>query len=634
MKIVNKKRRLLLGGALSTVISGCVTTQQGHGSFLGQISSALGNVLDTLPGNARQRLGYEANQEAARIYAPIYETMMNMVAQTKNARAIYSVPIPVGLVQKTKAEQFLAHVESLPETLSDIQMAKLWPLLVEALGLPARRTKRRHHAASISLRDAAIHKVEYRRRYEANASQNEQIRVLRNVDSVQILPRQTAVVVMKAYCADKTLPAFGAGDLLTLRHIESFVKDERFGKQQIDLLRFAAKNPGVIRTTDLQFILWALQGYSKNGSPYMTKALMRRPDLLSVLETASPGATAALASAVQTAEFERFFASALESVAAPLRSLMGTVQTIEALADPQRAGNIIEQEIQRAIALGQTSERGNLSSIAAYSTLRPGVYAHAEGISSLKARATITNISSDPFEFVPYEWVAETKTERQRGNFTHAEYAEVGTHGSALKEDGSEAFAIAKAGLEKLSEKGFGAPEARPGTQLFDRFGNTMRSIHEWVLREYGELLPGGSIALKLAADIAGFVPIIGNIKSAYDFFFDEDLTPHERLMAGLGAIPVAGNIARAAGSADNIGKIVGKIIEGAQVAAKVTEPLRAIDDVTTLLGDLSEAMGQRIDLGNASRQLISDLLQHAQTATPIHYRRATDIIGGKPVFL
>ncbi len=599
------RRTFLIGCSAAGVstITGCITTQgSGTPSELGGAgSNVLGQVLKGVMGGAtdssgkhRDRMGYEVNAEAYRAYAPIFEQIQRM----RDPSQVHLPAVGGSIEQATQA--LLQEIEKLPETLSDVQMAQLWPRLRTFVhSLTADSAARRqafwdgyesmHRPLAglmpVSLLAQAIPGTQQgapRRRRYSDAAAHPSAQVIKDVARIRIRPGQTARIVMNGYCSDKTLFAFGYGQPLTLRPARDFIGRDRFGHIQMALLKFSAENPGLISKEDMQFMLWALQAKETNGSPYYLQALMQRHDLLQKLDAASPGALAELQQSVMIDDLTQRLAQMLRQNLPPeVRQLLGNPNIVGVLANPQAAPDFIAQELERMAPQNAPAHisRQPVRPEAAYSTLAPGVYAHAIGSARLQATVTLTNMSSVDYEFVPHEIVAETKTQNQRGVFDRINRAAIYDHPVYQSWDRAETIRSVATLTEALTRKGLGAIGFKPGDETYERFSRAMSQLHE------GSLF--GALRTPTAQTIISAIPILGNIKSAFDLF-DPDASPYERVLAAFGMIPGYGNLVRIAGGAGKVAKVAqwaldNKVPRWLAKASDRTEFLRQINDLATL---------------------------------------------------
>jgi len=406
---------------------------------------------------------------------------------------------------------------------------------------------------------------------------------LQDTSRLLIRPGQTARVVMTAHCADKTLPAFVNNHLISLRPAAQFLANDRWGNMQMSLLRYFAANPGLVRPHDQQLMLWGLQGKEANGSPFYFQALMRRNDLLQVLEQAHPGGLAEIQRAQAMDEINRHIQQIVrQSMPTEVRQLLGDASIIPILADPQQAPRLIEQELERAARMQPT--RGPSAPVgpeAAFSTLAPNVHAHAIGSGRLTATATITNMGHEPFVFVPSEYVAETQTEHQRGLFTGFSRAQVFDHPVAQGWEQADTAASLASLSGRIVSKNLGGRGMRPGNPVFDRFSRATRQLHR---SQFSALINNPA-----ARTVVPYVPLLGNAKSAFDLF-DPNLSTPERLLAAIGVIPGAGNIAKlAVGGGRAIPQVARWAMDngGARSLATLsqrTEVLRELNDLRDLV--------------------------------------------------
>jgi len=403
---------------------------------------------------------------------------------------------------------------------------------------------------------------------------------LQDTSRLTIRPGQTARVVMVGHCADKTLPAFINNHLLTLRPAAQFLANDRWGGMQMSLLRYFAANPGLVRPSDQQLMLWGLQGKEKNGSPFYFQALLRRNDLLQVLEQAHPGAMAEIQRAQAMDEVNRHLQQLVQQAMPPeVRQLLGDANIIQILADPQQAPRLIEQELERAARMQPVHNPSAppIGPEAAFSTLAPNVHAHAIGSGRLTATATITNMGHEPFMFVPAEYVAETQTEHQRGMFTGFSRAQVFDHPVFVAWGHVETAQSLYSLASRVASKGMGGRGMRAGNPVFDRFSRATRRLHRSQL--------GALINNPAARSIARYAPLLGNVKSAFDIF-DPSLSASDRLLAAIGTIPGAGNIAKlASGGGRAIPRIARWAMDnrGARILPTLSERTEVLGEIKDL---------------------------------------------------
>ena len=322
---------LKISGAGTTgMLGGCVTTQ-GDSPLTqiggGNILQGLGTLLGATPNNtSRNRQGYEVNQPAYAAYGRLYEEMQ----ASQNPLA---VQIPgAAEAHEARTAVALSFLDTLPDMLSDVQMAQVWRQIapfIEPLNQPARQ-QTTQVTPNAGPRPIKIGSMMNRGQFTTQ----------QQVGSVTVLPGQTMQAVLRGHCADKTLPAFVSGQPLTLRPADQFVAGDRWGQMQLALLDYFAANPQAVRPADQQFLLWGLQGKDANGSPYYTQALMRRPDLLEVLERAAPGGLAEMQRAQATEELTKHLQQILQRNLPPeVRQLMGNASLIQVLSNPADAGD-------------------------------------------------------------------------------------------------------------------------------------------------------------------------------------------------------------------------------------------------------------------------------------------------------
>lgn len=602
---MDRRRFLVASGVGSaTLMSGCVTTQgamqgPGLGDILQGIAGAVGGAAGRNASGGRARLGYEGNMQAAAAYAQFYEAM----AQSGDPSRI-SLP---GANLQTHVAALQRHLDALPPTLSDRQMADLWPQLsplVERLsrtrtatpsvpGTPStpgtRPAAARLSGVFPSQSDWNLDRDWYFSN-EPRVVRTPRYQDILHMPRIKLMPGQTARMLLRGHCADKTLPAFGSGHLLTLRPASQFLANDRWGRLQMAVLDHLAAHPQALSWADQQLLLWGLQGKEANGSPYYLQALLQRPDLLQILEQASPGALAQIRQAQMMDELQKHLQQMLRQNLPPeVARFMGNANIVGLLSDPSQAGAFIEQELARMAQAAPAPASQNIRPEAAYTTLAPGVHAHAIGSGRLNATVTMTNMSDQPFEFAPSQWVAESKTNTQRGMFINVALARVWDHAKAGHQTWDEIDTAASlvSVSQRMGRLALGAAGLRPGTPGFDRLAQAMRFIHQ---RHLEPLLRN-----PLARQAIDFVPILGNIKSAFDVL-DASAAPHERILALYGTIPGAGTLVKIAGGAGRAAQAARWALNssGGRFAVSLgerTEVLRQLNDVAKLAEEhLSQA--------------------------------------------
>lgn len=584
------------GAGASTLLAGC-TVDNPLAQIAGEgVLRDLGGVLQSaavsgLGGTAgannasRERLGPEANQAAFAAYGEVF----NQIHRAPNPSTVVLPTAQVSLEQHTRAA--IQHIDSLPDVISDTQMARVWDYMgpmVNHLNRPRQPANRRRPT------DGAQSQVV--------VAQQQQ-----NTSRLTIQPGQTARVVMTAHCADKTLPAFNRNHLITLRPAVQFFAGDRWGGMQMSLLRFFAANPGLVRHHDQQLMIWGLQGKEVNGSPFYFQALMRRNDLLQILEQAHPRAIADLQRAQATDEVSLHLQRLLQRNLPPeVRQLIGNHNIVSILSNPQEAPHFIERELVRMANMQPASSRDPAPGPdAAFSRLAAGVYAHTIGSGPLIATSTITNMGGTAFTFTLSEWVAETRTEHQRGMFTGFSRAQFFDHPVMQAWDQAQTAVNAAAAARRLGMRGLGAASIKFGYPAYDGLilaGRTLRK------GKFGILLENPA-----ARVLARYLPIIGNIHGAFEIFNPES-TPPERVLAAFGVIPGLGNLIKITGNTKRLSAL-------ARWAANTTDGHRVFDVVQFLgdvdaLGDWSDRLPDVGDMWRASHLLLDAAVSRMPHAT------------------
>ncbi len=573
---MNRRIFLKSVGALSlSPLSGCLTLRPEQRPLFEDTGiAAAGQVLRSLSPTARdahrKRLGYEVNEEAWAAYSELYAQIQQALNTARFGEAPRLPPLRIhGQGVSADAAQdvsaLLSEINALPETLSDEQMAELWPRIKPYVLAAASANQAGGSGSGVTKREPVV---------------------LTDSHEILLQPGQTAIIRMKGACADKVLPAFIYQDLLTLRPTKDFIGRDRYGAAQMALLKYAAENPQAIPYHDLQFMLWGLQGKEANGSPYYLEALMRRRDLLDKLDAASPGTSATLRGDIQMSGALQALANALRSKLPPeAQRLLGDSRIVDLLANPQESSRFIQQEIERMAGVPAPRDNGvEILPKAAYSTLAPGVWAHAIGGGSLIANVTMTNTSGMDFVFRPYEYTAETKSNKQRGLFTTFSYAKIYTHPVWQAVETAEAIASTIRLGKALAKKGLGLPGYRPGHPVYDRHAKVVERLHRALLPVFSG---------PVAREIAGILPVIGNIKAAFDLF-DPEASASDRILAAFGLIPGIGSLVKITGSAGRAAKLAKRIVKSAKdgYLARAREMVEFVND----LENASELLNIRLD--------------------------------------
>ena len=127
----------------------------------------------------------------------------------------------------------------------------------------------------------------------------------------------------------------------------------------------------------------------------------------------------------------------------------------------------------------------------------------------------------------------------------------------------------------------------------FRKYWEALKEAQKWI---------GGTVSAAI-----GFLPGIGNAKSfaefglGYDYLADKPVTGWDRLFAGIGAIPVVGNLVR-----------------GTRYAVQIARVVKAADTIDKVAGKVNFAKAARDDLAHAYSELAKDL-----TALSVEQTRA-----------
>lgn len=381
----------------------------------------------------------------------------------------------------------------------------------------------------------------------------------------------SARIQMRGWCMDEGLPAPTLGDKLRLRPASLYFDTRLQGLEQA-VLRYAAQMR--LPETTVQHILWGLRGVS--SADRYALSLVRRPDLLAILERARAG-SAALVQRLVNEEVSR--RKAQQDIARLIdRALGGNGRQpllgdlLNDLLDPRASERAIERQLQ--VQTLPLEQRRAVPDAAQYSKLADGVYARTVGTAPLVVQSIIINESARPFVFDPTQWVAESLLPQQRVAFGGVARAEVTQPkaSSAAAMDWTKFFGeLAEAIRDKLM--GIGSAHQRGAAErLVQHYTQRLAQLHP-VLRE-----------------ATAHLPVLGNIISLTRAM-DASRHPIDRFIDFLGAVPGYGNLVTLAGSSARLAATAKRVADAhpgffrsIDRISEWVQDLRTVAEVTPML--------------------------------------------------
>lgn len=367
---------------------------------------------------------------------------------------------------------------------------------------------------------------------------------------------------------DEKLPAPGRADPLRFVRADKYY-DARFDGVEKKILDLAAA--GKIGYYQAQHILWGIRGIDQ-GSNY-SQSLIQRPDLMRIMEEASPGSVRKFVEIAQKVQQQKEVSAAIGRVVGSIAGNNRLVAAIlQDLLDPNTANSAIEREIAQLNRPVANRWQYRVPTEASFSKLADGVYAQSVAEDALFARAAIVNMTNRPFEFRLSDWIAEPALPQQRVAFTSITSQEAVSYTPDYSDFSISEFS--KSAGEALFKKALGASDKEAAGKLAIRVG-------QWFANKF----PISNPYLKA---IAVHAPIVGNVISLSEVF-DETKSAPERILAAFGSIPGYGSLLRVAGSASKLSSIAQKAIQSSPSVFKAvdrTEILRDAADIGMLAVD------------------------------------------------
>lgn len=494
--------------AVSSLLAGCVP-------FAVRPDQVDARVASSLRKRGMTPVEIREAQQAQRVF--------NAMARTQ--------ALPVDEHLMFLAGNFKQELRAMPAILNDVSMADIGGDLSQIIraGLSRRRRRAGSAAPAITRRDGGI---------------------------LDILPMSAATTSMHGYCMDQQLPAPKAGDLLRFRPAVDYASGNLSDIEKAVLV-YAQANPDKVAYQTTQHLIWGLRGIGTEST--FTSSLVKRSDLLGILDKAKPGSASRFVS-----EFNKTIQSPVareqpHKMMPPLANLEKLTNDLSNIFSGNASVDAHLSSLNRPGA-----EQGQVPELAAYSILAPGVYMRAKGTAPLTLDAMIVNLSGDNFRFNPVEWVAETQLPQQRVSFSGIKSA--GTIQVAPVGSFDIGAFLADAGRD-IGEKTLGMLDARKASLRAAEISKASR----WFTKS----LVASGLQLPLTV-----LPVVGNIiamhelHSGLNFFTGEKLTTAEMTLAAFSSIPGYGSIVKAAGSLP----VASKMLDAAISSRAVSVPFSAIE--------------------------------------------------------
>lgn len=365
-----------------------------------------------------------------------------------------------------------------------------------------------------------------------------------NLDAYTILPGEKLTFDIDGFCLDKELNAAPAGELFRLESVADFIDPQMLPTYHSIIQQHQERGVrGSLQSyradPDTQTLMWALRGM-KTGQldQKMLKAMPdRQKDLL---RGSDPAAYSKLMSQAQTKEVIRGLNEAWDKSMfgqgyAALKDLAGG-NPDNFLSNPSVMGDSgqLASAMEQWQARQQISGRQHVASphSSPYTLLDEGVAARAVGTNQLRTNVEVVNMSGAPFKFEPAAYVFNSRSQSQavapgRWNPTGATQVAHDAGGDSedvaamLKQDFAELASMK--GLDTLAPKG--------------ALGKALTGM--------GDLFKS-----KLVGNLLQSAPIVGNMINLGMLMTGKnldgsDMSATDYIMAGIGVIPVAGNVAK-----------------------------------------------------------------------------------------
>jgi hypothetical protein len=405
-----------------------------------------------------------------------------------------------------------------------------------------------------------------------------------NLDAYTVAPGEKISLFVDGFCLDKKLPAAPGGEPFRLEPVTQFISPELLSTYQSVIDQHQAKPvrsgvPSYRADTDTQSLMWALRGMKTgeldrrmlNAMPERQKAILRGSD---------PEAYSKMMADAKVKEVIRGLNDAFEQsvIGQGYSALQGMsngnpeafLTDPSVMADPARLDSAMAgwQERQRA------NSRNHVPSpySSPYTMLQSGVAARAVGTDFLRTGVEVVNMGSEPFVFKPTDYVMNSRSQSQAvapGRWIQTDADRVAYDGGGNSDD-----------VTAMIAKDFLELTAMRSLDSLAPTGNLGKMISGM-----GDLFSSKAVRnLLLAAPVVGNVINLGMLMTGKNLD-GSDMGATDYIMAGLGVLPVAGNVTRLLRPAG--AKVFAKELSTVdRFFDRYDKPLLVADVLTTNSGD------------------------------------------------
>jgi len=369
-----------------------------------------------------------------------------------------------------------------------------------------------------------------------------------NAAAYTVQPGQQLSVDLQGFCLHEEFPAPLAGEQFQLEPIKNYFKPEMLNTYDQLIQDHQRSGKSALKHPELQALLWTMRGL-KTGTADQKTLSSLSPQQRSMLAKADPAGLASLEAKSQLkASMQNVLgdltASNVPGISAYTRALSGTPSGQRALtpADMIRDPGLLANPTKLAGAMDAwlNAQKGNAGKVPVspyatpYTLLDDGVAARTTGTGPLGAHVDILNTTGKPFTFSPLAYALNSRAETQGiapGNWTAS-----GSTSQVKLQQSSKDANIRDTLIKDISQMGTLraleslAPEAKLGNAagaIAKRFFSS-KTVH----------------ALLQSAPVVGNIINLGMLITGKNLD-GSDMSTSDYVMAGIGVVPVAGNIAK-----------------------------------------------------------------------------------------
>ncbi|HDQ4682977.1 TPA: hypothetical protein P9F53_005608 [Pseudomonas aeruginosa] len=446
-----------------------------------------------------------------------------------------------------------------------------------------------------------------------------------NAASYLVQPGQQLTLNMEGFCLHEELPAPLQGEKFRMEPISGYFKPEMLGTYHHLIQGHQKSGKSSLKDPQLQTLLWAMRGLKTgtadaqvlNALSPQQKAMVAQADPtgLALLQAQAQakqsikGALSNLSGAAGSAlkQLNVPAISQLAPTAAPSASSLttpsGMIRSPELLANP----NQLNAAMDAWLGSQAHAPREAPSPYATeFTLLAPDVAARAVGTGPLQGRVEVLNLSGKAFNFQPSAYALNSRSATQ--GVAPGNWSSTGSTNQVKLQESSKDSSIRDMLINDIAELG------------------TMKSLD--ALAPHGEL---GKLAGTMAKQLfsSGVVntllqsaPVVGNIINLGMLLTGKnldgsDMSTTDYIMAGIGVVPVAGNISKILRPAGT--KIFAKELAQIDAFYKNNEGVLAAADILTT--DTAEYAMDQIPmpdwLSSSSSTAAQQVLRDAQLMMP-----------------